>query len=106
VTTITERAVGGFVDAGILAIETGVARQAATTLADRLIAEGHGDALAEITAAFWTANAARLALRDRWAAHARERSALDPGQMEPPPPPPPPTEDPPPQPQPDPGGDQ
>lgn len=89
--TASSELVDVFVDAGLACARTGTARAAAGSLADRLIAEGHGEALAEMVAAFWSANDARLALRDRWNAH---RAALDPGQKEPPPPPPPPTEDP------------
>lgn len=101
--TAATRAVDVFVDAGMLAAETGVLPDAGRTLAQRLIAEGHGDILADLTAAFWQANDARLARRDRWDAH---RSALDPGEKEPPPPPDPrPDPKPEPQPQPDQGGE-
>lgn len=100
-----ERVAENFVDAGMLAAEVGVLPEAARSLAERLVAEGHGDALAEITAAFWSANVARLAHRDRWRAYGAARATFDPSHREPPPPPtkpveppPPPPDDPPPPP--------
>lgn len=100
-TALQDKVASVFVDAGMAAQEVGTLTTAATTLADRLIAEGHADAVAELTAAFWAANDARLARRDRWDAHGTAyRAALDPGESEPPPPPPPPPppDDPPPPP--------
>lgn len=99
---VTQVAVDSFVDAGMLAREVGVLPRAAGELAAQLLAEGHGQALAEITAAFWSANSARLAHRDRWAAY---EASLDKTGQEPPPPPPPPDPEPQPEPEPEPPKD-
>lgn len=100
-----QRIVDAFADVGHAAREAGVLSDAATTFADQLVAEGHTEALGEITAAFWSANAARLARRDRWKVATVIRAGLDPGEQEPPPPPPTKPVDPEPQPNPPTEGD-